>query len=122
VFDSEKLGGFLPGLTLHRIVVVTSLFIVIYSGFTIAGNVTRTYQLGTQTRQLQKAIADQQAELTQLDALRVYMQSDAFINAQARAEGLTAPGDTAIVVSAPAQPAANTTAPQGAWWERYYGR
>jgi cell division protein FtsB len=122
VFDSEKLGGFLPGLSLHRIVVVTCLFVVIYSGFTIAGNVTRTYQLSTQTRQLQKAIADQQAELTQLNALRIYMQSDAFINAEARAEGLAAPGDTTIVVSAPTQPAANTSAPQGAWWERYYGR
>jgi len=122
VFDTEKLGSVIPGLSLHRVVVVTSLFIVIYSGFTIAGNVTRSLQLSAQTHQLEKAIGEQQAELAQLDALRSYMQSDAFINTQAREEGLGSPGDTAVIVSSPAQPASTTPIAPSAWWERYYGR
>jgi cell division protein FtsB len=122
VFDSEKLVGYIPGLSLHRIVVVTSLFVIVYSGFTIAGNVTRTVQLSTQTRQLERAIAEQQAEISQLNALKSYMQSDAFIDAQARAEGLAAPGDTPIVVSAPPAPVQASHGQPSEWWERYYGR
>ena len=121
MFDSEKLGS-IPGLSLHRVIVVTSLFVVIYSGFTIAGNVTRSLQLSAQTRQLERAIADQQAELTQLEALRSYMQSDAFINAQAREQGLALPPDTSIAVTAPPGPGTATRVTPGAWWERYYGR
>ena len=122
MFDSEKLTGYIPGLSLHRIVVITSLFVIVYSGFTIAGNVTRTLQLSAQTRQLEKAISDQRAEISQLNALKSYMQSDAFIDAQAREEGLAAPGDTPIVVSAPPSQAQTPHGPPAAWWERYYGR
>lgn len=122
MFDSEKLTSFIPGLSLHRIVVITSLFVIVYSGFTIAGNVTRTLQLSAQTRQLQKAIGEQQVELAQLSALKSYMQSDAFIDAQAREEGLAAPGDTSIVVTAPAAPVQASHEAPAAWWQRYYGR
>ena len=122
MFDSEKLGNYIPGLSLHRIVVVTSLFVVVYSGFTIAGNAARSYQLNAQTRQLQSSLAEQQAEYAQLDSLRRYMQSDGFIESAAREEGLGFQGDTAIVVSAPQSnsSASHQVAP-GAWWRRYYG-
>jgi cell division protein FtsB len=123
LFDSEKIGSYIPGLSLHRIVVVTSLFVVVYSGFTIAGNATRSYQLNAQTKQLQKGIAEEQAEYSQLTALRRYMQSDAFIESAAREEGLGFQGDTAIIVSAPQSTgSASKQSSQGAWWQRYYGR
>jgi cell division protein FtsB len=122
VFDPEKLGALVSGLSLYRVVVITALFILAYSGFTVAGNLTRSYQLSAQTRGLQRQIAQDQTEYAQLDALRRYMRSDAFIETEAREEGLAAPGDTEIVVSAPpaAPTAPRTTA--GAWWERYFGR
>jgi cell division protein FtsB len=122
MLDGAKLGGVIPGLSLHRVVVLTSIFVIVYSGFTIAGNVTRTLQLNAQTKQLERAIAQQQAELAQLNALKSYMQTDAFVAAQAREEGLAAPGDTAIVVSAPTSPAIETHQSASDWWERYYGR
>jgi cell division protein FtsB len=121
VFDSEKLTSHIPELSLVRVVVVTSLFVVIYSGFTIAGNVARSYQLDTQTKQLQKAIAADQAEYAQLDALKRYMQSDRFIESQAREEGLAMPGDTAIIVSAPSEPPAPSQVAPGDWWQKYFG-
>lgn len=112
----------MPGLTLQRVVVVTSLFIVAYGGFTVFGNATRGYQLAQQTQQLQQSIALDQAEYAQLDALRRYMQTDAFIEAQARQEGLGMPGDTAVLVSAPTATAASEHQAGSPWWERYYGR
>jgi cell division protein FtsB len=122
VFDASKLGALVRGFSLTRVVVITSLFIVAYSGFTVAGNATRSYQLSLQRRQLQQAIAREQAEYAQLDALRRYMRSDAFIESAAREEGLGAPGDIAIAVSAPTVPAGDEHARSGAWWERYFGR
>jgi cell division protein FtsB len=122
VFDTEKLGSYIPGLSLRRVAVVTCVFVVVYSGFTIAGNATRSFELNAQTRQLQRDIAGQQKQYAELEALRRYMQSDAFIETAARQEGLAVPGDTAIVVTAPTQPAETQTEPSGAWWERYFGR
>ncbi len=120
MFDNEKLSGHIPELSLHRVVVITSLFVIIYCGFTIAGNEARSYQLGRQTAALQKSIAADQAEAAQLNALKQYMQTDRFIEEQAREEGLAMPGDIAINVSAPPAAGPAPAQPQGAWWEKYY--
>jgi hypothetical protein len=122
VWDRERLSALAAEFSLHRIVMVTSLFVITYSGFTVFGNLTRGYQLNAQTRELQKAIARDQAEYAQLQALKRYMGTDGFIEAEAREEGLALPGDTGVVVSAPPAPAASQDTPAGAWWERYYGR
>jgi len=121
VFDVEKLGARVPSISLFRVVAITSVFIVGYSAFTIAGNATRSYQLSVQTRQLQQSLAQDQVQYAHLDALRRYMRSDAFIESQARQEGLSLPGDVPVVVSAPSPPAANDRSPAGDWWERYLG-
>ncbi len=120
MLDSEKLTSHIPGMSLHRIVVVTSLFVVIYCGFTIAGNIARSYQLERQTQNLQRAIVADQAEYAQLQALQRYMQSDRFIEAQAREEGLALPGDIAIDVSAPGPSGPPPAQPPGAWWQKYF--
>jgi cell division protein FtsB len=122
MFEPDRLVSLVPGLSLYRVVLVTSFFIVAYGGFTVAGNAARSYQLAAQRGELQQAIARDQAEYARLDALRRYMRTDAFIESQAREQGLAIAGDTAIVVSAPAPAAPAQTAGQGAWWERYYGR
>jgi cell division protein FtsB len=122
VFEADKLSALAAGFSLHRVVVVTSLFIVAYSGFTVVGNAERSFQLSAQTRQLQQAIAHDQSDYAQLDGLRRYMRSDAFIEAEARQEGLGSPGDTAIVVVAPTAPPSERHAAGAAWWERYFGR
>jgi cell division protein FtsB len=120
MFDSDKLISHIPGLSLFRVVVITSLFVLIYCGFTITGNIARSYQLDRQTLELQKAIAADQAEYAQLSALKQYMQTDRFIEEQAREEGLAMPGDTAIDVSAPASTGPTQSEPAGAWWEKYF--
>jgi len=120
--DRERLSALLAGFSLHRVVIVTSLFIIAYSGFTVFGNLTRGYQLTAQTRALQKTIAQDQAEYAQLEALKEYMGTDGFIEAEAREEGLAQPGDTLVVVTAPTAAAGSQDTPAGAWWERYYGR
>lgn len=121
MFDHEKLAGFIPELTVQRAVMVTSFFVIVYSGFTIAGNVTRSYQLTVQAQQIRKSIATDQMEYDRLSALKRYMESDGFIDTEAREEGLALPSDIGIVVSAPTPTATASPAPPGAWWERYFG-
>ena len=110
----------MSGLSLQRLVMAAAVLIVIYNGFTIAGNASRHYDLQVQTDQLNQQIASDKVELQRLDALRRYMQSDEFIEASARAEGLVMPGDTAILVNAPAAPATPVAETPNAWWERYF--
>jgi len=70
VADRDRSGFSIPGLTLQRVVTATALFIVVYSGFTVAGNAARSYELKNQTQQLQQQIASDQNEYQRLDALR----------------------------------------------------
>lgn len=118
--DGDRAGFSIPGLTLQRVVTATALFIVIYSGFTIAGNAARSYDLKTQTQQLQQKIASDQSEYQQLDALRRYMGTDEYIEAAARQEGLVKPGDISIVTAAPTATPPAGLRDSGAWWERYF--
>jgi cell division protein FtsL len=119
----HRLNGnaLLSGFTLHRVALVTALFIIAYSSFTVFGNLSHSYQLKMQTRQLQETIAKDQAQYAQLQALEQYMGTDAFIESQAREEGLALPGDTTVIVTAPTPTAASGDLRAGDWWERYYG-
>jgi cell division protein FtsB len=120
VAGSGRSGFAVPGLTLQRVVTATALFVVVYSGFTIAGNAARTYELKNQTQQLQQQIATDQSEYQRIDALRRYMGTDAYIEASARQEGLVKPGDISIITTAPAATPDAGVSSTGAWWERYY--
>ena len=118
--NGDHSGFSIPGLTLQRVVTVTALFIVVYSGFTVAGNAARSYELKQQTQQLQQQIASDQNEYQQLDALRRYMGTDAYVESVARQEGLVKPGDITVVVAAPTATPVVGQNNSGAWWERYY--
>lgn len=107
------------GLTPARLMLVAAGFVSVYFGFSIAGNYVHQYQLDHDKAQLRAQIQAEQTRYAQLDALRQWMQSDAFIEAMARHDGLIKPGDHPIVVSAPAPSA--TPGAAGDWWQKYLG-
>ncbi|HZQ38392.1 MAG TPA: septum formation initiator family protein [Dehalococcoidia bacterium] len=107
------------GLTPARLMLIAAGFVSVYFGFSIVGNYVHQYQLDRDRAQLRAQIQVEQTRYARLDALRQWMQSDAFIEAMARHDGLVKPGDHPIVVSAPAPSATPGAADD--WWERYFG-
>lgn len=106
------------GVTPRRLVLIAAAFITVYFGFTIVGNRVRQYQLDRENAQLEQRIQDGRTQRSRLQALQEWMQSDAYIEAMARQQGLVRPGDHPVVVAAPA--ATPATAGSRAWWERYF--
>jgi len=107
------------GFTPVRLLLIAAGLVAVYCGFSIVGNYVHQYQLDRDRAQLQAQIQTEQSRYARLDALRQWMQSDAFIEAMARHDGLIKPGDHPIIVSAPSpSPAAGVA---GDWWEKYFG-
>lgn len=105
------------GLTSTRLLLIAAGFISVYFGFSVVGNRFHQYQLDREKGQLETRIAAEQTRYARLDALRQWMESDQFIEASARKEGMIRPGDHAIVVAAPTATA--TPAAVSEWWEKY---
>jgi hypothetical protein len=106
------------GLTPTRLVLVVAGFISVYFGFTIVGNGIHQYELDRENTQLEQRIHSAQGEVARLQALQEWMQSDAFVEAMARQQGMVRSGDHPISVSAPV--ATPTAASGREWWERYF--
>ncbi len=104
------------GLTTSRLILIAAGFIAVYFGFTIVGNRFHQYQLDRENTQLEQRIATGQSQVSQLQALRDWMQSDAYVEQMAREQGLVRPGDHAVIVTAPAAPVQDDSRE---WWQRY---
>jgi hypothetical protein len=105
------------GLTPSRLLVIAAGFISVYFGFSIVGNRFHQYQLDRERVQLEARIAVERDRQARLGALSDWMQTDDFVEAMARREGMIRPGDHPIVVAAPsATPAAGAA---HEWWEKY---
>jgi cell division protein FtsL len=106
------------GLTPTRLILIAAGFISVYFGFIIVGNRVHQYQLDQENTQLERRIVAAQNQQGKLQALKDWMQSDTFVEAMARKQGLVRPGDHPIIVAAPAP----TSTPEsgGEWWERYF--
>lgn len=105
-------------MTPSRLVLIAAGFISVYFGFSIVGNHVRQYQLDRENAQLEQRIQASQGELSRLQALQQWMQSDAFVEAMARKQGLVRPGDHPVIVAAPS--ATPATAGSREWWQRYF--
>ncbi len=105
------------GLTTSRLILIAAGFIAVYFGFTIVGNRFHQYQLDRENTQLEQRIATGQSQVSQLQALRDWMQSDAYVEQMAREQGMVRPGDHAVIVTAPAAAAQDDSRE---WWQRYF--
>ena len=114
--DSRTVAGFTP----RRVMIVAALFIVGYFGVLIASNAITHYRLAREEAALREEITTLQRRQARLAALHTYMQSDAFIEAAARENGLVRPGEIAVVQVAPAAGETPALRPGDPWWHRYF--
>jgi len=100
-----------------------------YFLFAAIGDALLSHQLDRDERQLQLDIAELQQQQLELEAIRDYLNTDAYIEGVARRVlGLVKPGETLVVVSssAPATPApvedgeADEERAPRRWWEELY--
>lgn len=108
-----------PGFTARRVMIVAALFIVGYFGVSAVSNAVTHVRLVREQADVQREIDVLQQRQARLQALKTYMESDAFIEAGARESGLVKPGEVAVVrvgggVSEP------PVKPGEPWWTRYF--
>lgn len=111
-------GWIVPGFTPRRVLIVAALFIVAYFGLLIASNALTHHRVAQDEAALRGEIAALQRREARLQALRDYMQSDVFIEAAARENGLVRPGETAVVMVGSDDADAGLQ-PGDPWWYRY---
>jgi len=103
---------------------VTAL-VIIYFLFSGALQAVRSYQLGQEAGDLKVELGQFRERYQRLEALRDYLNSDEYIETVAREQlGLVRPGETGIVVIAPAptpaleaDPDEEASPPRRLWWE-----
>lgn len=117
----ERSWGGVPGLTPARIMIVAAVFIVGYFAVLVASNAITYYRLAQDEQAVRQEIATLQRRYARLQSLKTYMQTDAFIEAGARENGLVRPGEIAVVQTGPTSAADSLSLnPGDAWWQRYF--
>lgn len=105
-------------------------WIIIGLGVFIAGrmgvNVWKLYKAGDKVEVARKTLAEAQAEQEKLKAQLEYVQSDEFVEREAREKlGLGKPGETVVIVpSAPPVPSVSQSGGESnwrKWWKLYAG-
>jgi len=114
-----RAGILASGLTPRRILIVAAIFIVLYFSLLIASNWLTRVQLQREEQALRVEITALEWRATRLQSVRAYMQSDAFIEAVARENGLVRPGETAVIQVGPETSATTELRPGDPWWMRF---
>jgi cell division protein FtsB len=111
-------------LPLTPVVVCAAILAATYFAFSTWHYITHNYRLSRDENELRSDIARLDQEHQQLVAVRDYLKSDEYIEDIARRIlGLVRPGETLVIVSSSAPPAATATpaiddnAPPGPWWQ-----
>jgi cell division protein FtsB len=118
--SGERSGWWSAGFTPRRVMIVAALFIVGYFSLSIASNAITHTRLAGREAALEKDIRFLEQREARLNALRTYMENDAFVEAAARENGLVYPGETAVI-QVGQDPAAQHEGlgPGDPWWYRY---
>ena len=115
------LGFFSPG----RLLLGVSILIAGYLLFSAGGNFLESHRLAENEDQVRLQLRDLQDQEKQLEQVRDYLRSDAYIEFMARRVfGLVKPGESLVIVQAPT-PVAGTDDDSPAarsWWQQLFGR
>lgn len=113
-------GGWWPGgLTARRVVLIAAIFIAGYFSLSIVSNAITQARLSHRETALREQIGTLEERESRVAALRAYMQSDAFVEAVARENGLVRPGEIAVVAVGGAA-GAEPLQPGDPWWFRFF--
>ena len=110
-----------PGLTPRRVMIVAAFFIVAYFVVLVVSNAITHLQLAQKEDVLRSEIYQLERRESRLLGVQAYMQSDLFIEAVARENGLVRPGETAVIQVPGGAPATGVPSlrPDEPWWFRY---
>ena len=117
--SAERGGGFFAGVTANRVMIVAAVFIVAYFALSVASNAITHTRLEAREAALREEIAALERREARLNALRRYMESDAFVEAAARESGLVKPGEYQVVLLGPSAEDRDVLRPGDPWWFRY---
>jgi cell division protein FtsB len=117
--SDERGGGFLSGFSAKRVMIVAAVFIVAYFGLSVVSNAITHTRLEAREAALRDEITALERREARLQALKRYMESDAFIEAAAREQGLVRPGEHQVVVLGPSAEGRDALQPGDPWWFRY---
>jgi cell division protein FtsB len=108
---------FSPG----RILLVATLIAVGYLLFSAGNNLIHSYRLASDETRARNEVERLRQQQEQLLEIRDYLRTDEYVEFMARRVfGLVKPGETLVVVDAPAadQPRVD---PDVKWWQRLFG-
>ncbi|HRC62872.1 MAG: septum formation initiator family protein [Dehalococcoidia bacterium] len=105
----------------HMVLAVAALLLGLFV-YAAAQTATQTYRLHDERRTLAQQVEVLRKQKAELEGLREYLASDEYVESVARSQfGLVRPGETAVVVDSPAEPAPTRT-PGERWWESLFSR
>ena len=105
----------------HMVLAVAALLLTLFAYSTVQ-TAMQSFRLQEQRRELEGDVAELRLQRAELQGLREYIASDEYIEYVARSQlGLVRPGETAVIVDAPAAPTPEP-APDARWWERLFAR
>lgn len=112
-----------PHLPLLPLILAAALLAAGFLALSITRNAVHNYQLRQDERDLRAELRQLDADREQLTAVHDYLESDEYVEDVARRVlGLVRPGETLVVVSGSAAPAASTASAPGPslarpWWK-----
>jgi cell division protein FtsB len=105
---------------------VATLVVAGYLLVSAGGGVVHSYRLASDEARLRQEVEALERQKDQLLQIRDYLRTDEYIEFMARRVfGLVKPGETLVVVNAPASEGAAKAAPDQTgltWWQRLFGR
>ena len=115
-----------PRLTKARIAALVVFLVLGYLAFSAVGDVFTTQRLDAEETRLRREIAELRRQEGELQAIRDYLLTDAYLEGVARQTlDLVRPGETLVIIASSAEPtptpeAAATPEHERRWWERLY--
>lgn len=105
----------------HVVLTIAALLLGLFL-YSAAQTATQTYRLHAERRVLVHQVDELRRQEAELRGLREYLASDEYLEGVARTQfGLVRPGEIAVVVDGPVQPAPERVAGQR-WWEALFAR
>jgi cell division protein FtsB len=107
--------------TRSQLLFIACLAVAGYFGYAAVSGWYENHQLAEQRDQAERKLAALEEKRDYLDGVRDYVESDDFVEQQARRElGYVYPDETPVVVISPPMEEQRLTA--GDWWERLFPR
>src|SRR5438552_18946261 len=123
--SGDRVRALLTFFSPGRLVLALSLLIAGYLLFTAGGNLLESHRLAENEDQLRAQVDALHVQETQLEQVRDYLRSDAYIEFMARRVfGFVKPGESLVIVQAPPSAADDDSAqpPGQPWWQQLFGR